>query len=245
MPADLKNVRAVLFDYGETLAHEDGFDPKNGFAALLEHAAANPMQADATTLLSAFGDCYYQLRLDAHEAGAELPNLLRWKWLFEMHELEFHLNPVQIETIFWDAAAPCVPTPSMPELLALLRKKGVRSGVVSNMGFSGQCLKHRLQHLFPDHHFDFVMTSADYLIRKPDPHLFALALKKARCRADEALFCGDNPGMDILGAHRAGITPVFYDRDLGCAYRKPTYLDQMPPCIRISDWSQLHEALQA
>jgi len=244
MLLSIQRPRAVIFDYGETLAHEDGFDARKGFEAILEYAVRNPLQADADELLSSFGGCYQQLRLNAHAAGVEIPNIQRWRWLFEMYGLEFSLAPEALEPIFWDAAAPCIPTPNMPQLLALLRGKGILSGVISNMGFSGRALAARLKRLFPGHQFAFVMSSADYVLRKPNPLLFELALKKAGCSAGDAWFCGDNPAMDIVGAHAAGMLPVFYDCDLGCAYREPGTVEEMPPCIRIGDWVELMDMLK-
>lgn len=235
----------IIFDYGETLAHEDNFYPGRGFAALLPHATANPHKADAQTLLDAFSACFRQLRLDAHAIGVEIPNCRRWKWLFEMFDLEFSLPERELEDIFWDAAAPCIPTPGMVELLTLLREKNIGTGVVSNMGFSGAALTRRLKLLFPEHSFRFVMSSADYILRKPNPRLFELAVKKSGCKPGEIWFAGDNPAMDIAGAAVSGLTPVYYDRDLGCAYRESVHVEQMPPHIRISDWSELYDFLKA
>ena len=237
--------RFIIFDYGETLAHEDGFYPDRGFAALLPHAVKNPRQVNADTLLTAFAGCFKQLRLDAHAIGVEIPNCKRWKWLFEMFDLEFSLPEQQLENIFWDAAAPCVPTPGMVELLSILREKDVGTGVVSNMGFSGTALKRRLDRLFPEHSFRFVMSSADYVLRKPNLRLFELAVKKTGCMPHEIWFAGDNPAMDIVGAAASGLTPVYYDRDLGCSYREPGRVEKMPPCIRITDWSELYDFLKA
>lgn len=245
MRAKLQTPRAVIFDYGETLAHEDGFDSEAGFSAILKYACKNSRNADGAQLLDAFGGCYRQLRQNAHGAGVEIPNIQRWKWLFEMYDLEFTLSSEQLEPIFWDAAAPCVQTPGMEALLALLRRKGICTGVISNMGFSGDALKARLERLYPEHHFEFVMSSADYVLRKPNPLLFQLALKKAGCSAQEAWFCGDNPAMDIVGAANAGITAVYYDCDLGCAYREPGFVENMPDCIRIEDWKELISMLEA
>lgn len=234
----------IIFDYGETLAHEDGFHPDRGFAALLEYAVKNPQQMDADAVTTAFASCFRQLRLDAHAVGVEIPNRRRWRWLFEMYDLEFSLPEEEMETTFWNAAAPCVPTPGMTELLAILRAQNIGTGVVSNMGFSGTALRLRLDTLFPEHSFRFVMSSADYVLRKPNPRLFALALKKSGCRAEETWFAGDNPGMDIMGAAGAGLTPVYYDRDLGCAYREPFHVQELPPCLRIEDWSELYDFLK-
>lgn len=244
MLSKLNRPAFIIFDYGETLAHEDGFHPDRGFAAIMEYAVENPLQANAESLLKAFRECFMDLRLRAHGAGVEIPNQLRWKWLFEMYGLRFSLNPDDLERVYWDAAAPCAPTPGMSGLLERLRACGVGTGVVSNMGFSGASLTARLERLFPGHRFHFVISSADYVLRKPDRHIFDLALKKAGCTAAEAWFAGDNPGMDIVGAAGAGILPVYYDRDLGCAYREPSHPPVMPPHVRITDWPQLYPLFQ-
>lgn len=234
----------VIFDYGETLAHEDDFRPERGFQAILERATRNPRKVNADMLLHAYQECFQALRLRAIEAGAEIPNQLRLKWLFEMFDLAFSLEPDDLETLYWDATAPCVPTPGMPELLARLRALNIGTGVLSNMGFMGASLQLRLERLFPEHRFQFVISSADYVLRKPDPHLFALALKRAGCAAGEAWFVGDNLRVDIAGAAAVGMTAVHYDRDLGCAYREPANVEIMPPCLRVTDWSELYPCLE-
>ena len=230
----------AIFDYGETLAHEADFDPRAGFAAMLPHAARNPQGIDADSLFAEFQDCFREMRLRAHAIGAELPNRARWRWLFDYYDLEFDLTGDELETVFWDAAAPCSPTPGIRELLSLLRASGIGTGVVSNMGFAGSVLRHRLARLFPEHSFQFVLSSADYVMRKPNPRLFQLALKKAGCRAEETWFLGDTLCADIAGADAAGLTAVYYDRDLGCVYRENPPVDPMPRCIRVTDWADLY-----
>lgn len=230
----------VLFDYGETLAHEADYRPEAGFEALLNCARSNPQNVNADTLLAAFRSAFQTLRRQAHAAGLEIPNQLRWKWLFEYFDLEFDLDVAELETLYWDAAAPCVQTPGMSELLGLLRHHGIGTGVVSNMGFSGRSLCHRLQALFPEHSFSFVLSSADYVLRKPNPRLFALAVKKSGCSPQKCWFLGDNLAADVAGAAAAGLNAVYYDRDLGCAYRESATVEPMPRCVRISDWSELY-----
>ena len=42
--------------------------------------------------------------------------------------------------------------------------------------------------------------------------MFRKALAHFQCSPENCLFIGDNPRWDILGARRAGMTPVFIDR---------------------------------
>ena len=240
MDLQIQRPRFVLFDYGETPAHEADYRPEAGFAAILSHARKNPRGADAQAMLASFRACFHDLRRRAHAAGVEIPNRQRWRWLFEMYDLEFDLPAEALERLYWDAAAPCSPTPGVEGLLERLRKRHVGSGVISNMGFAGDSLRSRLARLFPEHRFDFVLSSADYVLRKPDPRLFELALHKCGHPAQEVWFLGDNPEADVVGAARAGCTPVYYERDLGCAYRELTQVESLPPCLRVRDWSELY-----
>lgn len=240
MISNLRKPAFVIFDYGETLAHEDDYLPSDGFSAILKYAIDNPKHADGEALHAAFRECFFDLRIRAHAAGVEIPNMQRWRWLFELFGLRFSLPMDELETIYWNAAAPCIATPGIKDFLSILRESGVGTGVISNMGFSGVSLRRRLERLFPDHRFQFVFSSADYVLRKPNRRLFDLALMHAGCRAEDAWFAGDNPEMDILGAAGAGMVPVYYDRDLGCAYREIRMPENMPPHIRIGDWSELH-----
>lgn len=203
--------KLVMFDYGETLAHEAHYSTRQGFAGILPYACENPTGADADTLYARYRDAYEELRQQGQRIGLEIPNAARWRWVCDMLDIRFSLPTAELEELFWDAAAPCTPTPGMP----------------------------RLQKTFPEHRFDFVISSADYILRKPDPHIFALGLHRAGCRAEEAWFLGDNLRCDILGAASAGILPVYYALDLGDAYREPQDVDALPAHLVIEDWSEL------
>ena len=236
--------KLVMFDYGETLGHEDDFLPRNGFAAMLEYATENPLNADADTLLAEYRDAYFEKRKLAHSIDLELPNIHRWQLLLGKFALNFSLPVEELESIFWNAAAPCVPTPNVQKLLSLLRKKGIRTGVISNMGFSGRSLTRRLKGLFPEHNFDFVISSADCLLRKPNRRIFEMGLQMGGCRAEESWFLGDNLRCDVAGAASAGIFPVHYDRDLGCVYRVAETPETIPEHLRIEDWTELMRIIE-
>jgi putative hydrolase of the HAD superfamily len=48
--------------------------------------------------------------------------------------------------------------------------------------------------------------------RKPDPHIYAHALKVARATPEECIFVGDNPVWDVEGPEKVGIPGVLLDR---------------------------------
>lgn len=62
------------------------------------------------------------------------------------------------------------------------------------------------------HLVDFVIISGEFGVSKPDPAIYAEALKQAGVTADEAVFVGDSAEHDIAGAHASGLRSVWINR---------------------------------
>lgn len=232
--------KMILFDYGETLIHEDGFDGVAGNDALLQYAVKNADHLNGKQI-----QCFAQkLQQDSlghvRALNLESHNRIFEHFLFEYLGIEFSLTPLETEIVFWDAAAPGRPMPGIENTLALLDKKGIRTGVISNISFSGEALAERINRLLPENHFEFILASSEYLFRKPCPYLFELALRKANLCASDVWFCGDNAQADVAGAAAVGIRPVWFTAPFECAYRTEG-ANQTPVCRhdRIVHWSEL------
>lgn len=135
--------------------------------------------------------------------------------------------------------------PGVAEMLNFLHKKGIRTGVISNIGWSGKALTERLNRLLPENQFEFILASSEYGLRKPNPLLFLTALQKAGLPASEVWYCGDNPSVDVEGSAKAGLYPVWYENALECTYRdKKT--ESIPTCsfLHIHEWAELTERLE-
>jgi len=91
-----------------------------------------------------------------------------------------------------------------------LRQRGIPLGVVSNSSFSTVTLQRELDRLGILGQFQFVISSAEYGVRKPDPLIFQVALARLGVPAERTWFAGDNVDYDVLGAHGAGIFPVAF-----------------------------------
>jgi putative hydrolase of the HAD superfamily len=61
-------------------------------------------------------------------------------------------------------------------------------------------------------HVDFVLISGEFGVAKPDPAIFAEALRLAGRAPHEAIYIGDSPEFDIAGARNAGIRSVWVNR---------------------------------
>jgi putative hydrolase of the HAD superfamily len=56
-----------------------------------------------------------------------------------------------------------------------------------------------------------VIDSGAVGVMKPDPRIFRLALDAMAVDADDAWYVGDMPGIDVVGARRAGLRPFVVD----------------------------------
>lgn len=94
--------------------------------------------------------------------------------------------------------------------LADLRRRGVRLVCVSNWDCT---LPGLLDELGLAELLDAVVVSALAGSRKPEPEIFASALKRAGCGPGEALHVGDSREEDLAGARGAGIRALLLQRD--------------------------------
>ena len=59
---------------------------------------------------------------------------------------------------------------------------------------------------------DLLVTSEEVGVAKPGREIFRAALARAGARAREAVMVGDSWSSDVVGARRAGIRPVWFNR---------------------------------
>jgi putative hydrolase of the HAD superfamily len=95
--------------------------------------------------------------------------------------------------------------PGSRELLARLRARGLRTGVVSNFD---RRLPEILGGLGLAAQLDVIVLPSDARAAKPDRRIFALGLERVDVAAAEALFVGDDAQRDLEGARAAGLQAV-------------------------------------
>lgn len=247
----------ILFDYGQTLVDEGSFEPIRGNEALLNRAMNNPNHVtidQIQELANALSEDIGQALSSEHRNGQALEITMASfnRYLYEYLELEFPEGYLEqgAEWEFWINSVTPRPADHIEELLELLHRKGIRTGVVSNMMRSGQSIKRMLDEQIPSHHFEFILSSADYMFRKPHKRFFDMALKKAGLPADQIWFCGDNLHCDVEGALRAGMNPVWYlgtEADILHAHKKreADWDPEMSSFVEVHDWKELIAMVEA
>ncbi len=236
--------KMIIFDFGHTLIYEKESDTLCGERELFRYITKNPNNLTPEDV-GAISDKLFGELFTCRDRRYELHERQFQRLLYESLGIEFSIPYDEMEKFFWDAMSPCELMPGTEQMLDYLYSAGIRSGVISNIMFSSGALTHRLDTILPRNKFEFIITSSEYGVRKPNRALFDVALNKAGLKASEVWFCGDNPEADVMGAHRAGIFPVWYKSDVECFYRKKSE-ECEPACehLIIRDWYELTDLLE-
>lgn len=240
---DMKKPKMILFDYGNTLLCEPGFDPLRGEEALFRYVKSNkkgltPKQiCDFSQKL--LGKISVARDLEPHEWQFQ-------RFLYEYLGIEFSISQSEAEKVFWDNASIGALMPNADKIISYINAHGIRSGVISNIVWSGLALTERINRLLPHNKFEFVIASSEYMFRKPNPMLFELALNKADLDASEVWFCGDNIKADVEGSASVGIFSVWYEDMIAENPWKEQNEGAAPSCehLHIHDWCELISVLE-
>ncbi|MBB5018407.1 putative hydrolase of the HAD superfamily [Chitinivorax tropicus] len=121
-------------------------------------------------------------------------------------------------------------------LLEALRAQGIQIGIVTNNMLNEQIDK--LAHLQIANLIDQLITVDMVGAGKPEPDIFHYALHRHHCKPEQAVMVGDSWPNDVIGAHRAGIRPVWLNRH---HQARP----DATPCVEIHQLTPTDEALDA
>jgi HAD superfamily hydrolase (TIGR01549 family) len=94
--------------------------------------------------------------------------------------------------------------------LGALKAQGAKLGVISNATFG---MLRDFARLGLDRYIEHVVFSQPLNARKPDPHIFLVALSKYGCPPSRAWMVGDELESDVRGARGVGIVPILIDRE--------------------------------
>lgn len=237
--------KMIIFDYGHTLLCEPDWNTYRGNKALLKYAVKNPNNCTVEDITKGaeliFGEHVAKVRKQGYDISGQIAN----RTLYDYLGIEFPLSPVEMETVFWYNASAGAIMPNADKLIDYLNENGIRTAVISNLLWSGEALTKRLNRLLPNNNFEFVMTSSDYFICKPNRILFEIALQKAGLSAEDVWYCGDNPQNDVEGAAQVGIFPVWYDNSIDKDYIDRAN-EKQPQCeyLYINEWDEMIEVIE-
>ena len=218
-------IRAVIFDLGNTLVYFDG-----QISQILP-------QADSE-LSRALKDCGFEINVQVFER--EFRQQMTAYHRQREYDLIEHSTAAVLETILAKYGYLNVPEDSLRVLLArlyavtqeywipekdllptikTLKQRGYRMGVISNAGDDAD-VQTLVDKTNIRRDLDFVVSSAAFGIRKPDPRIFQFALDFWGLPPEQVAMVGDTLEADILGARNAGIFGVWITRRVNIAAKQ-------------------------
>jgi len=99
--------------------------------------------------------------------------------------------------------------PDLKETLIKLRSMGLKLGIVSNTFVSSVCLDKHMQQIGVYNLFDDILYSYECDCRKPDPRIFLHAADRIGVRMPNIMFVGDRLDNDVKPALFLGMYAVF------------------------------------
>ncbi len=239
---DMKTPKMVLFDYGQTLIAEPKFDGVKGTEAVLRYATKNKYHLSAEQVQAKANEINRELgRFDPekrHLFQIEIPDTMFTPYLYESQGIEIALSNSEINTVFWNAAAPGVPTEGIKDFLRYLKNKDIRTGVISNISYAPSVVAERINRLLPENAFEFIITSSNYIFRKPNKRIFDLALEKAELQPDEVWYIGDQYECDVKGSLNAGLLPIWYIGAIDLPYTEDINI------LTVKTWNEIERYME-
>lgn len=233
----MKKPKMILFDAGKTLLNYLDIDTLRGVRAYTQFLTENPrnltaeeIDREVNAVFEEFDACRKQL-FEVHEQ-----TVLRLA--FDRLGLKFSISIPDIERLIWENASTIVPVEGAKELLDYLNEAGIRTGVISNLDFSGYLLQERLNQIYPDNRFEFVLASSAYGVRKPQKLLFEAGITRSGLKPEEIWYVGDKVKVDVEGSRKSGMVPVLYLSEYNSYGEIPSEM------IAVEHYSQLKELLR-
>lgn len=233
----MQKPKMILFDAGKTLLNYLDIDTCRGVRVYTRYLTENPRKLTAEEIdrevnrvFDTFEGCRKQL-FEVHEKTI-------LKLAFDLLGLKFSIPVEEIERIIWENDAAIVGVKGAAELLDLLNENGIRTGVISNLDFSGYLLEERLNRIYPNNRFEFVIASSDYGIRKPNRYLFEAGINRSGLDAGDIWYVGDKVKVDVKGSEACEMIPVLYKSEFNAYGEIPEDL------LVIEDYGQLVELLK-
>jgi putative hydrolase of the HAD superfamily len=223
-----RTVKALLFDFGGTLAFLDYELLAREFSRPgreLDALALEYAEYQGRAVLDRFmmgerrGDVNdgYQQFFRGWMRAAGIPDQ-------EMLEYATRFQEIHRERTLWR-----VVRPGTCEALERLKSQGLKLAVVSNADGN---VERNAKDFGLAPFFDTIVDSHLVGVAKPDPRIFRIALQRLGVSPEEACYAGDIYSIDMVGARAAGIEAALidqHDRYHWVEHRKIRHVGQLHP----------------
>lgn len=160
--------------------------------------------------------------------------------VFTLAGLTLSINDEEIERL-WCLNYDPKPMAHTVDFLKFLKGQNIKAACLSNTVLSNKTTKeyiHNTLKIGEGEFLQFILTSADWGAKKPNPFFFKAGMKLAGLNEKSvALYVGDSFSSDIVGAARSGLFPCYYNHKNKTPYKK----DLVQGYFEFNDYLQLKE----
>lgn len=239
-----KQVKAVLFDLGETILN---FGQVKVLSLFRKGARSSYDFLKSCGLRVGWFEYYCGRTLMAmnlhrvisHISGNDFDSLALLKSIYARKRSK--LDSQQWQEFAWRWYEPlsriATVEPDIAETLGRLKKSGLKLGIVSNTFVSSSALNRHLKQLSLLDFFEFTMYSYQFDFRKPDYRIFNIAAERIAEAPANIVFVGDRIDKDVEPAMKAGMRPVLISAHTNAGKNTPQgahrieKLSQLPALI--------------
>lgn len=207
-------IKYIIMDLGDTLFKNVELDLTKGVTYIYNNYCNHNIEKDAVVKdFNLIWEYAYQKRdnddfeINIHNYFNYLRDTIGFKTTYDNNFLEIEFLTHSTKTILMN---------DLVEFLSLCKTKNIHLVILSNSTFTKQGLIYQLKEHNIDSYFEAVFSSADYILRKPSPLFFNLAvncLKKTypNLKLEEVRFIGNDYHYDVLGSTNQGIKAIWFN----------------------------------
>lgn len=204
----MRNIKMVLFDYGNTLIYEEIVEGPKALEKI--YNLINKKEITLEEFFEEFSKEKSKYLKTHHPQNIDFHYSEVFENTFEKLGFKTEDDFEEISKIYFDEYAKGFPIEGAVELLEYLEENNISYGVISNLSWSGEILKNRIEEILGKK-IDLVLTSADTKYRKPHENIFKIAEEKTGINLENMIYVGDNPLCDVKGSFDCNMTPIHYN----------------------------------
>ena len=207
----MKEIKAIAFDLFNTLITIEPDAVEEALNRLTHSLMQSGFTLDPESFKQAHREAATRFFEETRQNGRETHNRF---WISAALRTQGHRVPpddrriaVAVEAYFSPFLEFCQLIPGTREILETLKGK-YRLALLSNFTHPPAAIE-LLNGVDITSFFDVLLISGDLGYRKPHPFVFRRLITDLGLTKSQILFVGDDPELDVDGAHRAGLQPIW------------------------------------
>ena len=208
VPNERINVKAVLFDYDDTIM--DVSEARNYAKQVIARELSLITNLDQDSILRVIGDVETLM-----ESTGQFDRRVWFRKVVDVLNVDLDDNYVnELVRVYWDSwRLKSRLFPDAMPTLSELRRCGLRLGIVTNTDGEPGLKRDRIRKDGVEDLFDVIVIAGDDTVHvKPHPEPFIKALQALNMHANEILYVGDRLEVDVPGAKAVGMHVALIDR---------------------------------